>query len=178
MGGMNRRLLSSIERALYRRARARLQRIADEVPPVSAERFAADHGVTLPEQVDAETRAVEVRFGAIGLRRRGYAGFWERSSDGRYRRRRHIVLNVALRCDPPGPRARTFLHELAHIIAGPGEHHGPRWKEIAASLGIGNPGPNETLAITLGPGNTSAYDRETLTDDLGPLTPRQPALFS
>ncbi len=157
-----------IERGLYLVARARLQRVAEEVPPVSVERFAADHGVTLPDWVDAEARAVEVRFGAIGLRRRGYAGFYAPTGRGRlakWGRRPHIVLNVALRCEPREVRAEVFLHELAHIIAGLGEHHGPRWAALAQALGIQNASRRGgTLAIALAPSDASAYERANLTD--------------
>ena len=179
---VNRRLSASIERGLYCRARARLQRIADEMPPVSVEKFAADHGVALPDWVDASTRAVEVRFGAIGLQRRGYAGFYERVGRGRYSARKHIVLSVVLRCEPRDVRVKTFLHELAHIIAGPGEHHGPRWVELAHALGIANASRRGgTLSIPLGSADTSAYDRANISDDplaQDPSVPRQSELFA
>lgn len=31
----------------------------------------------------------------------------------------------------------TILHEIAHVLAGPrAAHHGPRWKKIAANMGV------------------------------------------
>ncbi len=156
----------SINRALWRIAQPRLRRLAAEVPPVSVEKFAADHGVRLPDWVDPETRAVEVRFAAIGLRRRGYAAFFERVGRSHYRARKHIVLSLALRAEPCELRVKTFLHELAHIIAGPGENHGPRWRDLAQALGIANPSARGgTLAVPLGRGDTSAYDRADLSGE-------------
>ena len=38
----------------------------------------------------------------------------------------------------------TILHEIAHALAGPFEKHGPRWKQIARSLGLKNPTASTT----------------------------------
>jgi predicted SprT family Zn-dependent metalloprotease len=46
-----------------------------------------------------------------------------------------IQLNVCLRTEGPEATKKTFLHELAHVIAGHGEGHGPRWKAICRQLG-------------------------------------------
>ena len=46
-----------------------------------------------------------------------------------------------------------ILHEFAHVIAGPGEGHGPVWEEAAARVGII---PSERIRIQA---DISAYDR-------------------
>ena len=46
-----------------------------------------------------------------------------------------IDLNLSLRTEGPEAIKKTFLHELAHVIAGRDAKHGPRWKAICRQLG-------------------------------------------
>lgn len=45
---------------------------------------------------------------------------------------RHFLRGVS--CDEKKMR-NTVLHEIAHVIAGPNENHGKKWKSIALKIG-------------------------------------------
>lgn len=53
---------------------------------------------------------------------------------------------------------KTTLHEIAHIVAGPGARHGAKWREVMWTLGV-DPGANQYHYMTCGAGlNTVARE--------------------
>ena len=55
----------------------------------------------------------------------GRADYWANS----------IELNPRLKVEGPEAVYKTFIHELAHLVAGPGAKHGARWERICLHLG-------------------------------------------
>ena len=47
----------------------------------------------------------------------------------------YIDLNPTLRDEGPEALRNTFLHEVAHAVAGRGANHGPAWKRVHRALG-------------------------------------------
>lgn len=49
---------------------------------------------------------------------------------------KHISLSVFYMASASDDEVKnTILHEIAHALAGPNEHHGDKWKAIALSIG-------------------------------------------
>jgi hypothetical protein len=88
------------------------------------------------QRLSAEERAAaldaKLVYGAGSQATRGvtYFGCWKNGHD-------HAFAEVcAFGEDSPVQVAGTTLHELAHVIAGPGAGHGPKWKAACARLGL------------------------------------------
>jgi hypothetical protein len=70
--------------------------------------------------------------GNTGLRGVTHFGAWKNGSP-----HAHALAEVcAFGESDPVQLAGTCIHELAHILAGPGAGHGPKWKAACAKLGL------------------------------------------
>ena len=112
-----------------------------------------------PDPLPDLIREAALRLSALGLRDRiEFRAAWNsrmRSTAGRafHAPLPRIELNPRLRAIAPEEVARTFWHELAHLVAHAraGRHriepHGPEWRRACADLGI--PGERATHRLPL-----------------------------
>jgi predicted SprT family Zn-dependent metalloprotease len=90
--------------------------------------FAEAHAIALPTTIAESVLRLPVTFNGRLRSRAGQARF-------RYGLPHSIELHPKLRDAEPDELRETFLHELAHVLAGARAGHGPTWRVIARGLG-------------------------------------------
>lgn len=94
--------------------------------------FAAEHGIEIPTRVAEQVGHIPVFWNPRMKSTAGRAHFiW----NGRPQK---ITMNPKLKGleNAAAEIRQTFLHEVAHLLAGAGQGHGAKWKRMARSLGI------------------------------------------